>query len=136
MEQLEKLKNSIQNLKQAIATLEKSCWLFIEWKIDKDIVRDSIIQRFEYVFELSWKFMKEFLEYEWISWKNFPREVIKEMFKKWIIDNLDLWLDLLDTRNKLSHTYSEYSSEIACEFILKNYWEFNKLVNNIQKLIV
>ena len=47
-----------------------------------DIFRDSNIQRFEYSFELSWKFMKFVLEkYESELEIRSPRQVLKAAFR-------------------------------------------------------
>ena len=46
-----------------------------------DIVIDGVLHRFEFTFELAWKTMKDYLEYQGIIGKiGSPREIIKEAF--------------------------------------------------------
>ena len=50
-------KQSLSPLKKALESLKKSILQPIN-----EFTRDSVIQRFEYCFELSWKNMKRYLE--------------------------------------------------------------------------
>jgi len=53
---------------------------------DSDIVIDGILHRFEFTFELAWKTLKDYLEYQGIVSKiGSPREIIQEGFKQGII---------------------------------------------------
>ena len=48
-------KKAFLQLKQAVETYDDSA---------EDIIKEGIIQRFEFTHELAWKVMKDFLEYE------------------------------------------------------------------------
>lgn len=72
-----------------------------------DIVVDAVIQRFEFTFELSWKLMKSYLEYEGVEDAQTPRSTIKAAFKYNLIKNGDDWIDMMLDRNKTSHVYDE-----------------------------
>lgn len=67
---------------------------------------DATIQRFEFTFELSWKFLKDYFLEKGLQ-LNYPKEVIKEAFSVGIIDNEKVWLLMLSDRNMTSHTYDE-----------------------------
>ena len=46
-----------------------------------DLAVDGVLHRFEFTFELAWKTMKDYIEYQGVSEKiGSPREVIKEAF--------------------------------------------------------
>ncbi len=77
------------------------------------IFRAALIQTFEFVFELAWKTLKDKLEAGGIE-KMLPREVLQESFQARFITDGKVWFEMLDTRNKLSHTYDEAVS-IASE---------------------
>ncbi len=81
-----------------------------------DIVIDATIQRFEFTYELSWKLMKAFLEYNGNLEATSPRRAIQESFKEGLIKDRKQWIKMLENRNRTSHTYDE---EIAFE-IYKN----------------
>lgn len=78
---------------------------------ESDIVIDGILHRFEFTFELSWKLLKDHLEYSGIV-ENIgsPREIIKAAFKHGLIENADVWIDMMLSRNLLSHLYDEDNS--------------------------
>ena len=76
MEYDRRFQNSLRKLQKAYFRLEEAC------KEEKDqYVQDSVIQRFEFTFELLWKTLKYYLLIQWIE-KNSPREVIIESFKQ------------------------------------------------------
>jgi nucleotidyltransferase substrate binding protein (TIGR01987 family) len=71
------------------------------------IVKEGIIQRFEYTFELAWKTLKDLmqedgLEIEVIS----PKFVFKLAYQSKYIDTIDPWLKMTGDRNLMSHTYN------------------------------
>lgn len=65
---------------------------------------DATIQRFEFTFELFWKWLK-FIQQQGIE-MNFPKEVLKEAYKAKMIDDEQIWLQMLNDRNLTSHTYN------------------------------
>lgn len=67
---------------------------------------DATIQRFEFTFELAWKFLKHyFLDHD--IELHYPKEVIQEAFKVNLIDNEEMWIKMLHDRNMTSHTYNQ-----------------------------
>jgi len=75
-----------------------------------DLEREGIIQRFEYTFELCWKTFKDYLEYSGIILTEAtPRKVIKECTATNIFGeaeiNPEVFMDMMLSRNALSHTY-------------------------------
>jgi nucleotidyltransferase substrate binding protein (TIGR01987 family) len=96
----EKLEAHINLLEKAGNTLQEV--LSVPFN---DIVRDATIQRFEYVFELSWKTIQMAADYMGSSLSS-PREAIKTAFKLGWIKNPDGWFEALEARNKTSHTYN------------------------------
>lgn len=66
----------------------------------------GLIQCFEYNFELAWKVMKDYLENEGYTLAT-PRETIKTAFSITLIQDGKLWLEALEKRNLMSHTYEE-----------------------------
>ena len=91
--------------------------------------QEGIIQRFEYTFELAWKTIKDKLFYEGYDEKT-PRAVIRRAFEVEFIseEDTEIWLDSLDKRNILSHTYNEDAAREALEAIRDNYYPVIKQV--------
>jgi nucleotidyltransferase substrate binding protein (TIGR01987 family) len=71
-----------------------------------DMVRDAVIQRFEYVFELAWKTIQAAATYAGTPC-NSPREAIRSANKMGWLSDSDAWLEAMEARNKTSHTYNE-----------------------------
>ena len=80
--------------------------------------KEGVIQRFEYSFELAWKTVKDYLEAAGLTIIPItPRQVLKEAFAARVIDDGQAWIDMLDHRNLLSHTYDSSVFEEAVEAI-------------------
>lgn len=75
-----------------------------------EFIRDSAIQRFEFVFELAWKTLKVFLEERGILAVS-PRDAIKGAFQVGYIADDPVWLEIIKTRNSTAHVYSEEMAE-------------------------
>ncbi|PYZ92662.1 nucleotidyltransferase [Salipaludibacillus keqinensis] len=109
IDHMNKLKTKYGDLEKANKKLHES--LERDPKLD-DIVIDATIQRFEFTYELSWKLMKAYLEYDGHLEVTSPRKVMRQAFKDGIIQEGEKWLKMLEDRNRTSHTYDE---EIALE---------------------
>lgn len=109
-------------LKKLEAALEKDAHL-------DEVYLDGTIQRFEFVYELSWKLMKSYLEYQGTEVVS-PRETFREGFKDGIISDATEWINLMINRNKTSHTYKE---ETAWDIYDKIKSEYIVLFKNFEK---
>jgi nucleotidyltransferase substrate binding protein (TIGR01987 family) len=84
--------------------------------------KEGVIQRFEYTIELAWKTMKDFLETEGlIVTPVTPRQVLKDAFAAKVISDGQAWIDMLDHRNLLSHTYDAAVFESVVQTIADRY---------------
>lgn len=117
-----------QNLKRAYA-------LFAEASRAEGLSRlesEGLIQRFEYTFELSWKTMKDFLEARGIEGA-YPRDVIKAAFSHGLIDQGEVWMEMLERRNLLSHTYDEKSFQAAIALVRSSFYQaLSSLVSKLE----
>lgn len=98
------------------------------------IIIDGTLQRYEFTFELAWKTMKDYLEYNGLS-DNLasPRGIIKLAFQSKIIKNGDIWIEMMLARNELSHLYDEDKSrEIYNNIKAKYLIEFDNLKSFLQ----
>ena len=88
---------------------------------DDEVVAMALIQAFEFCFELSWKTLKDYLKYEGVEEAVTPRQVLKLAFHFEMLDDGALWIDMLENRNLLSHTYDEATAQRAKHLILEKY---------------
>ncbi|KAB3535522.1 nucleotidyltransferase [Alkaliphilus pronyensis] len=126
-----KFKTKRVNYKKALDRLKEAAEEFNN--TTSDVVRDGLIQRFEFTYELSWKTAKEYLEDVGITDKNSPKAVIKEIYAQKLIDNEENWLLMLNDRNMTSHVYKEEMAEEIAERIVRKYiQEFELLLEKLQ----
>jgi len=85
-----------------------------------DLEKAGLVQIYEFSFELAWKTVKDYLENKKIA-ASFPRDAIKEAFKYEIIADGEIWMDMLEKRNLMSHTYDEKTAETAHALISGTY---------------
>ena len=84
--------------------------------------KDGVIQRFKYTFELAWKTIKDFLEAGGLVVSPItPRHIIKDAFAAKVLADGQAWIDMLDHRNLLSHTYDFSVFEKAVDAIYARY---------------
>ena len=87
-----------------------------------DLSREGLIQRFEYTFELAWKTLKDYNESQGFI-TGTPRETLKQAFQADILDNGEIWMEMLDKRNLMAHTYEESTFRQVLEDIRLKYFE-------------
>lgn len=113
-------KQRFENFERALALLEEASRR--PPKSLSDLEKEGLIQRFEYTFELAWKTLKDYLEYSGVSLaEGTPRSVIKEAFAARIVEDGQLWIDMLDHRNLMSHAYDKERFEAAVTAIRDRY---------------
>lgn len=83
-----------------------------------DLEKQGVIQGFEVVHELAWNVLKDFLEHEGIQGIIGSRGAVREAFRRALIDDGELWMDMIEKRNLSSHTYNqELAEELVCLII-------------------
>jgi nucleotidyltransferase substrate binding protein (TIGR01987 family) len=84
--------------------------------------REGVIQRFEYTFELAWKTVKDYLENAGVVFEEAtPRKVLKSAYASGFLSEGQVWIDMLDQRNLLSHTYDRKDFEDATMAVFSKY---------------
>ncbi len=78
------------------------------------------IKALEMSFELAWKTMKDYLNYNGISMK-LPHEVIEQAFANDIVVDGQSWIDMLEDRKLIAHTYDEARAREAIAHICQRY---------------
>lgn len=71
---------------------------------EREAFRDSVIQRFEFTFELAWKTMQAWLKDQGVQ-ANSPKQALGESFGSGLIKDETGWAELQEARNMTRHTY-------------------------------
>lgn len=114
--------------KQRFANFEKAIMQLTEFVEKEELNKfevQGLIQCFEYTFELAWKTMKDYLEHEGFTVKS-PRSTIKTAFETQLITDGHTWIDALEKRNLMAHTYDEKRAIEAENLIRNNYYKVIK----------
>lgn len=112
-------KQRFDNLQSAYARLQEAI-AANQQAPDNRLIQMALVKAFEMTFELSWKTMKDYLNYNGIDVK-LPREIIKQAFATDLITDGQMWMDMLEDRNLMAHTYDEARARLAIDHISKRY---------------
>ena len=87
-----------------------------------ELEKDGAIQRFEFTFELAWKTLQDYFAQE-IGYADVkgPRTVLKQAIKDNLITSGHAWLQMLDSRNELTHVYDETQSRYILDDVANVY---------------
>jgi len=120
-----------KNYQKALRQLDK----FLKQKNLNDLEEQGLIQAFEYTYELSWNVIKDYLNFQGITEIIGSRDAFRMAFNRDLIGEGHIWMDMIESRIKSSHTYNE---EVAKEILIKireNYFDqFIQLENKLKSL--
>lgn len=122
-ERITDLSNALERLNEAIEDSKT-------YKLET--LKDSVIQRFEFSLELSWKALKNYLNDQGVLEATTPKQTVKEAFAKGIIENAEIWMDMINDRNLTSHTYNQTDANAIYENIVSIYYA--EMLKNLEKL--
>jgi nucleotidyltransferase substrate binding protein (TIGR01987 family) len=95
-----------------------------------DVYLDIVVKRFEFTYEMAWKALKMHLTFVGIEARS-PRMVFKEAYIQNIIEDEDIWLDMIEQRNLSSHIYDEFEIREILDKISDYKFAFLKLKDNL-----
>jgi nucleotidyltransferase substrate binding protein (TIGR01987 family) len=102
-------------LEKALATL-KEAWTEYQKDVSNTFIRDSVIQRFEYTFELSHKLLRRFLSETESSRAEISEMLFNELIRLGckrglLLNDLETWDKYRKSRNLTSHNYDEFNAD-------------------------
>jgi nucleotidyltransferase substrate binding protein (TIGR01987 family) len=95
---------------------------------ETDLLKAGCIQYFEFTFELAWKSIKRLMQENGNECQS-PKECLKLAFREAWIDNEEVWLSMLASRNRMSHTYNADSALVVYDKLPSFCDELDKLYN-------
>ena len=102
--------------------------------LENEFIISGIIYKFFVQFEFSWKVLKELLQYEGkrAADSRSPREILKAAYELYDFIDEDIWLEMLKSRNDMTHIYDGEAAKRLVNSILHRYIpEYIKLRDRI-----
>lgn len=101
----------------------------------EDLLKEGLIQRFEYTHELAWKVMKDYAEYQGYTDIRGSRDAFRKAFEMGIITD-KRWMESIADRNLTSHNYDDETAEVIYEAVVNAYYPlFVQLENTMLQLM-
>lgn len=114
---IDKLSQSVKYIQENFNAEES-----LDDEILDEMIKEGLIQRFEYTHELAWNVMKDYAEYQGNPNIGGSRDASREAFQLKLVTNGHIWMDMITSRNKTSHTYNEETANEIYDKILKEYY--------------
>lgn len=109
-----------RNLNKAFTQLDEAVILGRSRELSK-LERQGVIQAFEYTYELAWNVLRDFLRWQGNTAITGSRDAIREAFAAGLIEDGERWMQMLQDRNRTSHTYNEETAEEILKNIFGHY---------------
>ena len=127
---IQRLSNYTKALKRLKAAVE------IEKKRPlSDLEKQGMVQAFEFTHELAWKTLKDLLEHRGNSEIYGSKDASRKAFQLGLIENGEVWMDMIKNRNLSSHTYDEKTADKIVSAVCGQYiHEFIKMEERLTQL--
>lgn len=100
-----------------------------------ELEEQGLIQAFEYTHELAWNTLKDFLEHMGVQPLYGSKDTTREAYKRGLIENGDVWMEMIKSRNLTSHTYNQDVANAISEAIRQRYHAaFQRLLEMLEPL--
>lgn len=117
---------ALRKLEQAAKRIKDEYEIDEEGNIDEDdflddIIKEGVIQRFEYTHELAWNVMKDYLNEVGGIKALGSKDSTRQALAGELITNGEVWMEMIQSRNQTSHTYNEEVADGIFEKIIQEY---------------
>lgn len=126
-QRLNNFQSALKQLEEAVAIAQK--------RTLSDLEKQGVIQAFEFTHELAWNVLKDYFEYQGNTGITGSRDASREAFQKGLIADGNVWMEMIISRNKSSHTYNKAIADEIVQKIQTDYFacfnSFNKKMNGL-----
>ncbi len=100
-----------------------------------DLEKQGLIQVFEFTHELAWNTLKDFLEHKGQAELYGSRDATRKAFELEIIEDGDSWMQMIQNRNRSSHTYNQKVMQEIIDAVTTDYHkQFQSLFEKLNKM--
>ncbi len=122
------------NYKKALFQLEQAVQLMRKRGLS-DLEKQGVIQAFEFTYELGWNVLKDYLQWQGVDNIVGSRDTIRESYKSELIADGQLWMDMLQDRNRTVHSYNEETVNVIVKAINERYFEGFEALKHVFELM-
>ena len=127
-------KQRFDNYTKALKTLRQAEKLSRKRKLS-ELEKQGLVQGFEFTHELAWNVLKDYLEAQGIINLIGSKNATREAFKNNLIEDGEIWMDMIKARNLTSHTYNTATAdEITKDILIRFYPAFTAFEKRFRKL--
>jgi nucleotidyltransferase substrate binding protein (TIGR01987 family) len=128
-------KQRFQNYQKALVTIKNAVELAASRELS-DLEKQGLIQGFEFTFELAWNVMKDYLEEQGITGIIGSKNAVRQAINKGLIEDGQVWMDMIEGRNVSSHSYDEEKAEKLLNKIINNFYiQFSKFSDKMNSMM-
>lgn len=106
------------NFQKALLQLQEAVVLENPNKLEEQ----GLIQAFEFTYELAWNVLKDFMEYQGVGEIIGSRDAFRKAFSEGIVSDGSVWMRMIESRNKTTHTYNEATARDIAEDVRVAYF--------------
>ena len=122
------------NYQKALQQLKEAVELKRQRELS-NLEKQGMIRAFEYTHELAWKMLSDFLKSRGAAEIYGSRDASRQAFQLGLVEDGELWMKMIQSRNLPSHVYDESIAEEMIRLISDHYYEaFEKLSMKMQGL--
>jgi nucleotidyltransferase substrate binding protein (TIGR01987 family) len=114
-------KQRFSNFKKALGRLSDAVALSKERDLS-ELEEQGLVQSFEYTHELAWNVLKDFMEEQSPTPIYGSKDAVRASFRAGLIENGDVWMEMIKSRNDSSHTYDEQVKNKVIKAVLELYY--------------
>ncbi len=130
---LQKLSDAVAFIEEQLEDEELEIHKGDASEVLNEIIKEGLIQRFKYTHELAWNLMKDFLSEIGNLEIHGSKDATRAAFQAGLIRNGEVWMEMIKSRNKTSHTYNkEIAEDIFSKVVSVYYAEFSDFQHKME----
>jgi len=106
---------------RALSQLKEAVELAQQRPLSK-LEEQGLIQAFEYTYELAWNTLKDYLQSQGETTIHGSRDAFRLAFQRGLIQNGEVWMDMVRSRTLTSHTYNEDTAHQIARLVIEQYF--------------
>lgn len=131
IQRLENFSKALEKLNEAAQIMEKKLHYSVEVN---DLLKEGLIQRFEYTHELAWNVMKDYAEYQGSTDIRGSRDAIRWALHNGLAND-KAWMKSIEDRNLSSHDYDSMTADSIFIKVIETYLPlFNQFEQTMKEI--